>query len=195
MDLGGNPSRADFRQFESVFQRVREAGLKVTIHCGEVPCGEIEQEEEDPRLRMAFQSAKAILDFGPDRIGHALLLPKTLQSQLDQLQIPVECCPTSNVMTLELALHHNGNLIQGLRGHPQLERWLRTEYPISTSTDDSGVFNTNPTKELLLLAVAWGIDKERLKRMIMSVAERHCFCDHKTRTIVMERIKTALSNL
>lgn len=174
MDLGGNPTKNDFRDFKDILQRARDAGLKLTIHCGEVPCGESNGECNET-LKTAFDEATAILDFAPDRLGHALLLPVSLRPKLDVMRIPVELCPTSNVMTLGLATNFHGHLVEGLKLHPQLQHWLEIDFPFSISTDDSGVFNTNPTKELMLLALSWGIDKEMLRQIqINSVG--HCFC-------------------
>jgi adenosine deaminase len=46
-----------------------------------------------------YYEAKAMIDFQPNRLGHALLLPPSLQKLLRQYNIPVETCPTSNLMT------------------------------------------------------------------------------------------------
>lgn len=53
-------------------------------------------------------------------------------------------CPSSNYFTLSL---------QSLDNHPTLPNWLSLQYPISISTDDSGVFNASLTSEL-----AWVYD-------------------------------------
>lgn len=187
VDLGGNPTKNDFQDYEPAFRLARNAGLKVTIHCGEVPCGESAKDENE-KLARAYQEAEAVLRFRPDRLGHALLLPDSLQSTLDGSHIAIETCPTSNVMTLELATSFHGNLIEGLKCHPRLGHWLQSEYPISVSTDDSGVFHTDPTKELLLLAIAYNLNEATLKKIVLQSMD-HAFCDDKTR----ERLKEAMS--
>lgn len=151
--------------------------MKITIHCGEVPC--------DDGYGSTFQEFKAILDFVPDRLGHALLLPTSLRSTLDTLRIPVESCPTSNVMTLELATYVHGHIVKGLQRHPQLGHWLETGYPISISTDDCGVFHTNPTKELLLLALAWEVDQATL-RQIQINSVNDCFCSDEIKARLLK---------
>jgi adenosine deaminase len=186
VDLGGNPTKNDFRDYEAAFQLARNAGLKVTIHCGEVPCGE-SANDKDEKMAKAFQEAEAVLRFNPDRLGHALLLPDSLQSSLDSSHIAIETCPTSNVMTLELATSFHGNLVEGLKCHPRLGRWLEY-YPISVSTDDSGVFHTDPTKELLLLAIAYNLNEDSLKKIVVQSMD-YAFCDDKTK----ERLKEAMS--
>ena len=57
--------------------------------------------------------------------------------------IPIEICPTSNVMTLGL---------QGLNEHPTLKKLIDEGYPISVNTDDKGVFNTQQSDELYMIA-------------------------------------------
>ena len=153
VELGGNPMRNDFRDFQPAFELARKEGLPIAIHCGEVPSGENELEEDEAKLK-AYHEAESILQFNPDRLGHALLLSDSLMEKLFHQPIPIECCPTSNVMTLELSLHKEGNLLDGMKLHPQLRKWLEKKYPISINTDDSGLFCTNLTKELLLVAKA-----------------------------------------
>jgi adenosine deaminase len=81
--------------------------------------------------------------FVPDQTGHALLLPPNPQRRLLELRTPVETCPTSNVMTLELAQlsrshadaaphthhHHSASVVDGLKRHPQLRSWLECDHP------------------------------------------------------------------
>ena len=113
MGLGGNPTQQDVATFRPHLQRAREAGLLINVDCAEVPC--------DEKHPAAYKEAQDILDFAPDRLGHALLLPASLQTKL--LRIPNETCPTSNVMTLELNRHVNGahlTLLQGLAQHDNL---------------------------------------------------------------------------
>ncbi|KAL7547001.1 hypothetical protein ACHAWF_010321 [Thalassiosira exigua] len=206
VELGGNPTRNDFRTFEAAFDSARRRGLPVAIHCGEVPTGSNEL-EEDLELLKAYQEASAIIEFKPDRLGHALLLPDSLIEKLWQQPIPIECCPTSNVMTLELALHRGGNLIDGLKMHPQLGKWLeggddiieqknsrlpgRTRnrsYPISVNTDDSGLFCTNLSKELFLVAAAFDLCENKLAGIMLD-AVAHSFCSDDIKSIVRTHIE------
>ena len=103
---------------------------------------------------------------------------------LSDLKIPVESCPTSNVMTLELAKHFDGSLLDGLREHPQLENWLQTKHPISIGTDDPGVFHTTATKELLLLQKAFHLDKTDLQRISLDSINQ-AFCSEATKLEVI----------
>jgi adenosine deaminase len=180
IDVGGNPCRGDLRTLFPLLRRAKEAGLFVTLHCAEVSCGgddddghvDDETAALPPSELVARGEAEAILELGqfvPDRIGHALLLPPRLQRRLLQLGIPVETCPTSNVMTLELAQsqmrppsdaaaaagphhHHVATVVaDGLKRHPQLQLWLEHGHPLAICTDDPGVFGTTLTREWELL--------------------------------------------
>ncbi len=146
VDLGGNPLKSSFVDFRDCFEKARRSGLlSVTLHCAEVPCSDDDRDSE------AYADAKAILDFGPERLGHALILPPSLQSQLAELRIPVETCPTSNVMTTELVEKTSGgSLVDGVKRHPQLKCWLENNHPLCICTDDPGVFDTNATQEFVL---------------------------------------------
>ena len=186
IDLGGNPTKNDFRDFEPSLRRAREAGMGVSVHCGEVPTSsagsgsgpeDLSTENTAALSGIADSEAEAIvMSFCPDRLGHALLLPPPVADALLKLRVPVECCPTSNVMTLELATaahhhHRKDDLVEGLRNHPQLRRWLDSDHPISLSTDDSGVFDTDPTREMLLMAEAFGMEEKDLQRLCLRAFE------------------------
>lgn len=154
----------------------------------EIPC-----DGDDETSQIAFEEAKSILNFIPDRLGHALLLPPPLQQLLSEKNIPIESCPTSNVMTLELAKHYSGSLLEGLKKHPQLENWLDKKHPISIGTDDPGVFHTTATKELLLLQRAFNLKKGDLQRI--SVESMHqAFCSVDTKLVIVGRMKDCMQN-
>ena len=154
VDMGGNPTKQDFALFRPLFEQVKATNrdkrqrLGITLHCAEVPCAETDNEndatmteKQQEQQQCARQEAKDMLDFGPDRLGHALLLPEDLKKQLWELPIAVETCPTSNLLTLELAQHchakqtdpnehhsyheHHHLLVQALRQHhPTLTEWV-----------------------------------------------------------------------
>lgn len=184
VDLGGNPFKRNFTDFAECFQSARQNGLFVTLHCAEVSCN------DDDRNSRAYQDAQAILNFAPDRLGHALLLPPSLQAMLDNLRIPVETCPTSNVMTLELAKKSSGrSLVEGLKRHPQLKRWLmETKHPLAVSTDDPGVFNTKPTNELVLLQKAYNLSVQDLQAIILRSIDL-AFVHGDRKNMLKERMK------
>lgn len=194
VELGGNPTKNDFTNFEASFERARKAGLRVAIHVGEVPMASSKHHHDeghsstsssayqktaaaaavDPTLLAKYKEALAVINFRPDRLGHALTLSSSLIELLYNDPIPIECCPTSNTMTLDFALHHEGSLIDGMKMHPHLKKWIDTGYPISINTDDSGIFCTDLTKEFLLIAKVFGLDEKRLSKIVL-VSVEHVF--------------------
>lgn len=83
----------------------REGGLKLTVHTAEI--------DNDPET-------SDIIDFRPDRLGHAIVLGDEQRDRLLSLQppIPIEVCPTSNILTLEL---------DGYGQHPTVAAWISAE--------------------------------------------------------------------
>lgn len=73
VDLSGNPSDRDSRDFVDALMEARRSGLKLSIHLSEIP----DKQEDD----------LVLLGIPPDRIGHGTFL----------LQTAIEICPTSNV--------------------------------------------------------------------------------------------------
>jgi adenosine deaminase len=105
LDLSGSPLKNSFTDLESCFRMAKDSGLKSSIHCGEIPCKKgVDIETDDELMEFSYRDTKKILDFEPDRLGHALLFTDEMYEALERgKKIPSECCPTSNVMTLELA--------------------------------------------------------------------------------------------
>lgn len=100
VELSGNPFSSSFDVFEPALRKAREGGLKVSVHAAEV---DNERETTD------------MLAFKPDRLGHALFLePQHIRNVLDS-GIPIEICPTSNRLTLQLLALHE---------HPNLSTWI-----------------------------------------------------------------------
>ncbi|XP_056636404.1 adenosine deaminase-like protein isoform X2 [Diorhabda sublineata] len=126
VDLSGDPRAGIFD--EELFEKVRKLDLKTAIHCAEV-----KNDEEVGK----------ILDFQPDRIGHAIFLhPAYGGSKINwekycEKKIPVECCLTSNVITTSMGGYQNHHL----------REWIDSNLPFSINTDDRGVFGTTLSKE------------------------------------------------
>ena len=151
IDFSGNPTINSFVDFRELFQEAREAGLKVSIHAGEVP---------HPK------DTDAILDFQPDRLGHMLVFDAKQQARLvKDCNIPIEICPTSNIRTLEL---------EGIQDHPCLDNWLELQYPIVLCTDDKGVFGTTLTREYVLVARSYKISRYQVVKLVQGSLS-YCF--------------------
>lgn len=138
IDLSGNPTKGDVNVLLPALCRARIAGLRVAVHCGEVP---------------NHAEVDAILGFKADRLGHALHLASFHLDALSLHRTPIEICPTSNRLTLGTGT---------LRHHPTLRTWLARGHPISINTDDPGVFATCASSELLAVGMAFGLSGKHI---------------------------------
>ncbi len=88
IDVAG-PAVRDFRfkDYEALFTKARKAGLKITVHTGEV--------KEACDMWEALEYAR------PSRIGHGIraAYDKSLMKELARRKIVLEICPMSNIMT------------------------------------------------------------------------------------------------
>ena len=145
----------------------------IVFHKGEVPYTNGNNYEKE---------ACDVLQFRPDRLGHALFLPPTISNELYRDPIPIECCPTSNTMTLELnfpnikdqTIENAGDMVHGLKQHPQLSEWIQKNYPLSICTDDSGIFHTNCSLEYYRFMKAFDIHPKDVGNIAMGTIE-HIF--------------------
>ena len=143
------------------------------------------------------REAHDILQFRPDRLGHALFLPTSVYNNLYENPIPIECCPTSNTMTLELNLTNKSNkhqnMIDGLKQHPQLSTWIEREYPFSLSTDDPGVFHTNSSVEFYRFMLAFNVDPSFVANVVVHSIQ-HIFEPNGGKDNIIDNKKLCVSN-
>ena len=174
VDLSGDPTRGSATAFFPALDRARAAGLRVTVHAGEV---------------MNVAETEAVLDWRPDRLGHMCVLAPVSQTRLTAaaaaaatiqcaagapplpLPIPIETCPTGNSLTLRLP---------ALRFHPTLPAWLAAGYPVAVSTDDSGVYGVTLSSELRAVAEAFGLSPRAAADLALG-AFRCAFVDPEAR--------------
>jgi adenosine deaminase len=202
LDLAGNPTQGEFTtDWQDVFRQGRQAGLKITLHIGEVGCSPDDDDEDDPMYR----EAQAMLALEPDRLGHALLLPPALHQRLLQAKIPVETCPTSNVMTLGLpeaaddetttSPRNWRRMVLGLQQqHLLLTEWLAAAHPLAICTDDPGVFDTDATQELVLLQQAMQLTDRQVADLVLRSME-YAFCDDESKKRIQASMQTTIEQL
>ena len=124
LEFSGDPRGPPFSHFATVFHRARERGLKVSCHLGEVF-----PNDDD-----------CILEFLPDRVGHAIYLTAQQQKLLADNKIPVEICLSSNMTT-------TGRSLEEL-DHVKTLHALGV--PLVFCTDDPLLFGCTLTSELEL---------------------------------------------
>ncbi|KAK1338989.1 hypothetical protein QTO34_019658 [Cnephaeus nilssonii] len=89
LDLSGDPTAGQAKDFLEPLLEAKKAGLKLALHLSEIP-----------NLKKETQ---VLLDLLPDRIGHGTFLNSSEEGSLDLVdfvrkhQIPLELCLTSNI--------------------------------------------------------------------------------------------------
>lgn len=129
IDIAGNEAAQPLADYEAMFVRAKEAGLRLTAHAGETP---------------ASGDLETALKIGVDRLGHATLLAEKpeLLAEVKKRGIPIEVNLTSNLRT---------GAVKDLSAHPAKD-WYRAGIPITVSTDDPGVFSLRLAHEYLVLS-------------------------------------------
>ncbi|XP_047989712.1 adenosine deaminase-like protein [Leguminivora glycinivorella] len=167
IELSGDPTAGQFKDFVPALTRAREAGMKITLHCGEI-CNPAEILE--------------MLAWKPDRIGHGTMIHPRLGGTTEtwealcQLKIPVEICLTSNV---------NTKLIANYEAH-QFKECCEAMVPVIICTDDKGVFATSLSQEYQICAETFGLDQSQVARLALD-ASQHIF-DDDARKLVTDKI-------
>ncbi|MCL2012254.1 MAG: adenosine deaminase [Cystobacterineae bacterium] len=124
-DLAGGEAQFPGAPHKLAFERAAKAGLGVTVHAGEAAGAD--------SVREALHMLKA------QRLGHGVRLAEelTLEKEVLERRIPLECCPTSNVQTAAVA---------SMASHP-LKRFIRQGMCATLNTDNRLVSDTSLSKE------------------------------------------------
>ena len=135
--IGGDELAVPAAEFRSVFDFAATGGLRRLAHAGETGGPE------------SVRDALELL--GAERIGHGIAVARdpALADVMREQSIPLEICPTSNLRTGALALQI-GRPSATLSDHP-LPDLLRAGVPLSISTDDPAMFQTDLLQEYLAL--------------------------------------------
>src|SRR5918992_308276 len=126
--------RYRYRELLPLIEEARSAGLGVTIHVG----------EEGDEHGLA-EVGEVVETLRPHRIGHGILAAKDAEliATIRELEIVLEVCPTSNLLTGALA------------GEDEVRHVFRTfgehEVPFTVATDGPEMMRTHLRDELELL--------------------------------------------
>mmetsp|Transcript_11184 Transcript_11184/g.12269 ORF Transcript_11184/g.12269 Transcript_11184/m.12269 type:complete len:339 (-) Transcript_11184:220-1236(-) len=126
VDFSGNPNGPGFCEYAEIFQEFRDMGYKIAIHFAEV------QNDQD---------SLDILKFKPDRLGHGIFVDGPVKEEMLKSRIPLEICPSSNSVCSDRPIeeHH-------------FKDFYPEDYPLCICTDDFGIFGSNLTDEIVLIA-------------------------------------------
>lgn len=144
LEFSGNPNKGLWSDFEPILREARTSlQLPVSLHFAEV------QNDEE---------ARAMLDFKPDRIGHAVVMSDDITSRLvrEERSLGVEVCITSNLMT---------ESANGVLDHPVVQSFIPAGHPFCLCTDDCGVFDTTLSNEYGLLVETVELSREQVTEL------------------------------
>lgn len=138
--------------FVAAIHAAKDLGLGITVHSGE---------------GTSAQNIERVIDlYKPQRLGHATCLidnPK-LMDKVRDLNICVEACPTSNLIT---------RCVSSYEAHP-LMKYLRAGIPVTINTDDPMLFDTDLRREWLYVMDQMGATTEDMITM-NEYAHKHSF--------------------
>jgi adenosine deaminase len=142
VDLAGDEFNYPPQLFQKHFQRVRDAGLHVTIHAGEA---------DGPK---SVWSAIQVL--GAERIGHGFraIEDPVLVDYLAEQGIGLECCPTSNLHT---------STVKNYASHP-IRQLAERGVKFCLNTDDPGISAIDIAHEYDIAAPAIGLSSEQIRQ-------------------------------
>lgn len=176
VDLADNEVGFDPGPFAPCFEMAKKAGLQVTIHAGEA---------------LAQGSERNILDsvnkLHASRIGHGLQCyrdPEVLEFVVSK-QIPLEICPTSNLLT---------NAVPNLKEHP-IKRLLDEGVYVTLNADDPGIFDQNLLEEYELLHNELGISRETLLECSHRGAQASFISEEKKQSVWPHDLKKSAKEI
>jgi len=143
--LGGKESGNPAKIYAPLFERARAEGLHIVAHAGE--------EENSQSIWEAIHSLHA------ERIGHATSaqFDAKLIEYLQETQIPLELCPTSNIITKRY--------VQSLSEHP-LRQFLEKGLFVTLHTDDPLLFDIELIDEYKNVFYAMDVSMNKIIQII-----------------------------
>ncbi len=138
----GNPAE----RFSEAFDRMQAVGIPAVLHAGE---------------HVGAESIWDALNNGHSvRIGHGVrcLEDPKLVDYLRERQIPLEVCPTSNVLL---------KVCKTLSEHP-LPKLMEAGLYVTVNSDDPPMFNATLTDELIRCAETFNWDAERVEQLTLN---------------------------
>ncbi|MDQ5883841.1 MAG: adenosine deaminase [Pseudomonadota bacterium] len=163
--LGGDELGFPPQLFKKTYDMARDAGLKTTVHAGEWGNA---------------QSMKTAINICQvDRIGHGVraIEDENILSMLKDLQIPLEICPTSNVVL---------GIYPRIEDHP-FPLFMAQGIMVSINSDDPPFMSTTIDKEYDLVQKTFQYSDETMKAISRQAIEV-AFIDKDLKTELLKKI-------
>ncbi len=136
--MGGDEKALPTAEFAGAYREARRLGLRTTVHAGE---------SDGPR---SVWEAIEVLEV--ERVGHGVRAAEDpeLLRVLARRRVPLECCPTSNIVT---------GAARGWESHP-IKDLHRAGVAVTVNSDDPALFSTSLTDEWDHLVTRLGLALE-----------------------------------
>lgn len=165
IDLAGDEIKYDINNFQKLFETAKEKHIPFTIHAGETSSSE---------------AVITAIDYGAKRIGHGIKIAndKKAIDLVNQKDILLELCPTSNVQT---------NVVDNYSNHPILKLYKENTL-VSINTDNRTVSNITLTEEYIKLYKTFNFTLNDFKQMnIMAI--NHAFITKEEKEELLKKIQ------
>ncbi|SSC65756.1 unnamed protein product [Ciceribacter selenitireducens ATCC BAA-1503] len=164
-NMAGEERMNRVADYAPAFDIVREAGLGLTIHAGEL-CG-------------AFSVADALDLVKPSRIGHGVraIEDADLVKRLADLGTVLEVCPGSNIAL---------KVFPDYASHP-LRRFVEAGVRVTLNSDDPPFFHTSLAQEYETASTVMGFSEDEINAMTRTAIEA-AFVDEPTRQVLFGRL-------
>lgn len=164
-NIAGDERMHSVADFARAFDIARDAGLKLTIHAGEV-CG-------------PFSVRDALDIVRPDRIGHGVraIEDRDLVRRLADTGTVLEVCPGSNIAL---------GVYPDFRSHP-LRQLYDAGVRVTLNSDDPPFFHTSLQREYDIARSELGFSEDDIGAMTR-VAIESAFVDEATRKALLARL-------
>lgn len=164
--MGGDEKALPTGDFAAPYREARRLGLRTTVHAGEF---------DGPR---SVWEALEVLEV--ERVGHGIRAAEDpeLVSLLRRTGVPLECCPTSNLMT---------GVVRRWEDHP-IRALHRAGVAVTVSSDDPALFGTSAAGEWQVLQERLGLSPEEVLAIGMRTA-RSAFMPEGDRTELLDAMR------
>lgn len=147
--LSGDENQHPPELFREAFSLARDHGLGITVHAGEASGPE--------------SIWKALTTLSAQRIDHGTRAKDDplLLDYLAKAQIPLTMCPTSNLLL---------NVVDSYAVHP-IRDYFDRGIPVNVNSDDPAIFNTNVTRELLIMTEVFNFTAAELEKLMVNAIQ------------------------
>jgi adenosine deaminase len=144
--IGGSEQNYPTEPFAGVYEKARQLGFHTGAHAGEAAGPE--------SIWGAIRSLKV------ERIGHGTraIEDETLVRYLAEKQIPLECCPLSNVCT---------GVVKSIEAHP-VKKFFDAGLLVTVNTDDPAMFGNSLAQEYQMLEERLGFSQDEVRKVILN---------------------------